>query len=214
LERQSPGDKEQERRRVTLQDVCVFVDPVDGTREFVEGRLEAVTCLIGISYRGRAVAGVMARPFAPHMNQKTVATVATTKIAVLFGVIADFCGVTPGIVGNVSMLPAHDVNKKVLAISADKGEGTPALKAARRVIQNIEGNIFVGDGNDDDDDDNGVDAKKDSISLLTAGACGNKILQLLTGRAHVAILNLKSSTWDSCATEALVQVIVLLIMNS
>ena len=31
-----------------------IVDPLDGTREFVEGRLEAVTSLVGIAVGGRA----------------------------------------------------------------------------------------------------------------------------------------------------------------
>ena len=48
---------------LVLSDVIVFVDPVDGTREFVEGRLGACQNLIGISYRGRAVAGVVGLPF-------------------------------------------------------------------------------------------------------------------------------------------------------
>ena len=41
---------------VALEDVCVFVDPVDGTREFVEGRLENCQCLVGFcewTSRGR-----------------------------------------------------------------------------------------------------------------------------------------------------------------
>jgi hypothetical protein len=43
--------------------VCVFVDPLDGTKEFVDGRLSAVQTLIGVSVYGRAVAGVMGLPF-------------------------------------------------------------------------------------------------------------------------------------------------------
>ncbi len=43
--------------------LTVFVDPVDGTREFVEGRLGAVQCLIGVACRGRAVAGAIGLPF-------------------------------------------------------------------------------------------------------------------------------------------------------
>ena len=45
--------------RVKSEDVTVFIDPVDGTREFVESRLRAVQCLIGIAVRGRAVAGAI-----------------------------------------------------------------------------------------------------------------------------------------------------------
>ena len=48
---------------LVYSDITVFIDPVDGTREFVEGRLEAVTSLVGVSYRGRAIAGILGIPF-------------------------------------------------------------------------------------------------------------------------------------------------------
>lgn len=54
-----------ELRSAPVADVCVFVDPVDGTKEFVEGRLEAVQTLIGVSVRGRSVAGAVGIPFMP-----------------------------------------------------------------------------------------------------------------------------------------------------
>jgi 3'(2'), 5'-bisphosphate nucleotidase len=41
-----------------------FPDPLDGTKEFTEGVLDAVTILIGIAVRGRAAAGVINQPFA------------------------------------------------------------------------------------------------------------------------------------------------------
>eukprot|EP00177_Eucheuma_denticulatum_P001315 GFKZ01002388.1.p1 GENE.GFKZ01002388.1~~GFKZ01002388.1.p1 ORF type:complete len:809 (-),score=110.08 GFKZ01002388.1:420-2765(-) len=50
-------------RYPVLDDVCVFCDPLDATRQFVEQRLHAVQSLIGITVRGEPVAGVMARPF-------------------------------------------------------------------------------------------------------------------------------------------------------
>ena len=48
---------------VSLDDCCVFVDPLDGTREFVEGRLENVQSLVGLSVKGRATAGAIGLPF-------------------------------------------------------------------------------------------------------------------------------------------------------
>ena len=39
------------------------MDPLDGTREFVEGVLSAVTVLVGVSHKGKPVAGVIHRPF-------------------------------------------------------------------------------------------------------------------------------------------------------
>ena len=46
-----------------LSAVTVFVDPLDGTREFVEGRLECVQSLVGVAVHGRATAGAIGMPF-------------------------------------------------------------------------------------------------------------------------------------------------------
>lgn len=43
--------------------ITIFVDPLDGTREFVEGRLENCQVLVGISIDGEAVAGAIGIPF-------------------------------------------------------------------------------------------------------------------------------------------------------
>ena len=49
-------------RGVPLEAITVFVDPLDGTREFVEGRVRNVETLIGIAVRGQAQAGVIGLP--------------------------------------------------------------------------------------------------------------------------------------------------------
>jgi 3'-phosphoadenosine 5'-phosphosulfate (PAPS) 3'-phosphatase len=48
---------------IPLEDLALFVDPLDGTREFVEGRLQNVACLIGIARKNRPIAGVVCLPF-------------------------------------------------------------------------------------------------------------------------------------------------------
>ena len=48
---------------VPISSVTVYVDPLDGSREFVEGRVENCQCLIGISVNGTPVGGVMNAPF-------------------------------------------------------------------------------------------------------------------------------------------------------
>ncbi|XP_047429223.1 3'(2'),5'-bisphosphate nucleotidase 1 [Mugil cephalus] len=45
------------------EELVVWVDPLDGTKEFTEGLLDNVTVLIGIAHRGRAIAGVINQPF-------------------------------------------------------------------------------------------------------------------------------------------------------
>eukprot|EP00979_Chaetoceros_neogracilis_P007179 scaffold1506_cov220-Chaetoceros_neogracile.AAC.9 len=42
---------------------CTKSQPLDGTREFVEGRLGNVQCLIGITYKGKPIGGVIGLPF-------------------------------------------------------------------------------------------------------------------------------------------------------
>lgn len=35
-------------------DVCIWIDPIDNTKGFIDGHSEAVTVLIGISHKGKA----------------------------------------------------------------------------------------------------------------------------------------------------------------
>ncbi|KAM8832540.1 3'(2'),5'-bisphosphate nucleotidase 1 [Spinachia spinachia] len=45
------------------EELVVWVDPLDGTKEYTEGLLDNVTVLIGIAHGGRAIAGVIHQPF-------------------------------------------------------------------------------------------------------------------------------------------------------
>lgn len=48
---------------VTEEQITIWVDPLDGTTEFVKGYLEHVTVLIGISVDGESIAGIINQPF-------------------------------------------------------------------------------------------------------------------------------------------------------
>lgn len=45
------------------KDAVVWIDPLDGTSDFVKGNLPAVTVLIGLSLRGSSRIGVVHNPF-------------------------------------------------------------------------------------------------------------------------------------------------------
>lgn len=73
----SPGiqeDPARERKRanwwrgddvlVEKSRISVWIDPLDGTKEYTEGRVEFCTVLVGIALDGVAVAGVIVEPFA------------------------------------------------------------------------------------------------------------------------------------------------------
>jgi len=51
------------RKKIPEGDICIWVDPLDGTAEFVDGLLHHVTVLIGIAVNGQATAGVIHQPF-------------------------------------------------------------------------------------------------------------------------------------------------------
>jgi len=59
----------EELRTALPSDIVVWVDPLDGTSEFTQAAktksplLEQITVLIGIAYKGEAVAGVVHQPF-------------------------------------------------------------------------------------------------------------------------------------------------------
>ncbi|KNC84540.1 hypothetical protein SARC_03243 [Sphaeroforma arctica JP610] len=53
---------------ITLEDVVVWIDPLDGTKEFTQGVVSAVTVLVGIAVRGQAVGGVVYQPFHSKTN--------------------------------------------------------------------------------------------------------------------------------------------------
>lgn len=50
-------------KNVSEDDLVVWVDPLDGTSEYVHGFLEHVTVLIGISFRESAVGGIIHQPY-------------------------------------------------------------------------------------------------------------------------------------------------------
>ena len=62
-------------RVAPLGDITVFVDPLDGTREFVEGRVWNVQVLVGIAVHGEAVAGAVGLPFANGSSDSATAVV-------------------------------------------------------------------------------------------------------------------------------------------
>lgn len=100
-------------RSVPLEDVCLFCDPLDGTLEFVEGRLDAVQTLIGICLRGEPIAGVIGQPFVSNV--------------VIYGIVG------AGVVNlAVESTPKQERNGIVLASS--QSHLKPVIQEATQII--------------------------------------------------------------------------------
>ena len=159
---------------VPLSHVTVFVDPLDGTREFVEGRVWNVQTLIGIAVNGDAVAGAVGLPFDGGS--------ADSAAAIVYAVVG---AGPPQVHGERG--PSHEgmhrggvpaTGARPLLVAGDAYD--PALMAAYAAA--------LGDGG----------------RTALVGGTGRKCLAVVEGRADVAIMNLQSNSWDTCAPEALV----------
>jgi 3'(2'), 5'-bisphosphate nucleotidase len=47
----------------STKDAVVWIDPLDGTQDFVNGNLTAVTVLIGLSLANKSRIGIVHKPF-------------------------------------------------------------------------------------------------------------------------------------------------------
>ena len=117
-----------EYRGIRLDELVVFIDPLDGTREFVQGRLDSVQTLVGVAWRGRPIAGVIGLVFHDH-----VVGVAPS------GAASDAAGcVLHGIVGGSVHLPrpteAETRNCSQLVCAASKSVQEPILIKAHAIV--------------------------------------------------------------------------------
>ncbi|KAK4468259.1 hypothetical protein MN116_008102 [Schistosoma mekongi] len=165
---------------LSMDDIVIWVDPLDGTKEFTEGLVEYVTVLIGISAKGKPVAGVVAQPF--FKSNSTVSTNPTQYITrVVWGLVGlGVFGVNPVLPS--SQLP-YPINRNAVKLSlphiivATRSHGSPTHA--------IVNNAFY------------------PTEVLRAGGCGYKVLLLLEGRGHVYVFpSHGTKKWDTCAPEA------------
>lgn len=171
---------------VTLDELVVWVDPLDGTKEFTEGLLEHVTVLIGLAIRGIPVAGVIAQPF--HMpnandlsNQSSSPTSSPYITRVVWALVGlGVFGLTPKVISGPLPFPIDPtISKRELPhyIAVTRSHTTPTLASVLEAFGPTE--------------------------VLRIGGCGYKVLTLLEGRAHVYVFpSSGTKKWDTCAPEA------------
>ena len=155
-----------------LSDIVVFVDPVDGTREFVEGRLRNCQALVGVAVRGRALAGAIGLPF-PLWNLSTEPTVVYGQVGAGAGVVG--APLAPSARDDVTGPCSADAPRPFVA-TGDSSH--PVMGALRRAA-------LAGGGTN-----------------LVYGGAGNKILAVATGEVDCALMHTFGGPWDVCAPEA------------
>ena len=122
---------------IRLAELVVFIDPLDGTREFVQGRLDSVQTLIGVAWRGRSIAGVVGLPF--HEGDPGAAAAGAASAAagaMLHGIVGG------GVFGLPPAGPAA-VDREHLVCAASKSVKEAVLVKAHAIVG---GEILVAGG--------------------------------------------------------------------
>lgn len=114
-------DNVQDIPTARLQDITIYVDPLDGTREFVESRLRSCQTLVGIAVNGKSVAGAMGVPFP--------AGDLTKPPSIIHGLV----GVGAGLLGEAPT-PVYDNENETGPLLATGDGPMDVMVAARDVV--------------------------------------------------------------------------------
>ena len=201
---------------VPLSSVTIYVDPMDGTREFVEGRLGNVQCLVGIVVDGRPVGGAVGLPFAGGRTEtqegKRGGDIPSIQV------VHALLGEQPTL-GRVSVSNGSSSTFDELPFLApaaeDRSASTTSSSSGRQLI------VLSGDSRKPEKDlaighlrdicsDEGVE-----LDIRTAGGCGTKMMQLALcaaaasaggdGRDAIAVMTRGNCSWDTAAPTAVLK---------
>jgi broad specificity phosphatase PhoE/3'-phosphoadenosine 5'-phosphosulfate (PAPS) 3'-phosphatase len=159
------------------KDVTIYVDPLDGTREFVEGRLSNCQTLVGIAIGDQAVAGAVGIPFPAGTNM-------TVQPTIVYG-LAD---VGTGVVGTPLTRGPFPLDAFIDGVNyprphiATSDADVPVMQAARKAV-----------------------LKKFGGSNVIYGGAGNKILAAALGEVACVMQHKVGGAWDLCAPHAILK---------
>jgi len=131
---------------LTLEDTCLWIDPLDGTIEFVRGNLQHVCVLIGITVKDRPVAGVVLEVFRTKNNPDGIVTYGAVGVGV-FGDDKTVFGNAPDILiaGSEMKSSQHARVKEGLQRLKDGGAAEPVISqgAGQNILRVLRGQNSV-----------------------------------------------------------------------
>ena len=155
-----------------MDEIVVYVDPLDGTREFVEGRLSHVQCLIGLCWRGRPLMGAIGLPFGTNEDKKMT--------EIVFGLIGKGIGKlqcnkddpTFYKACQILEIQSYVMGDAVSILTGDSSSVVPAINVAEKLFEDR------------------------SITRHVAGGCGNKLLRQTCGITFT-LQHITTCLWDT-----------------
>ena len=173
------ADVDEPPSELDLKDLVVFVDPLDGTREFVEGRLNAVQSLIGVCYKGKPLMGAQGIPFPSEPS--------ASKPQAFFGLIGRGVGKLQ-IVDDDSSIEACKLPDLRNHCDGDTVSLSSGDSASIQRYLDLAEDIIV-----------------EKVERKVVGATGNKILCVALGDSTISMIHTKTSLWDSAAPTAVLE---------
>ena len=176
------GDSDM-KKKGGLADVTIFIDPIDGTREFCTGLGHESTVLVGFAVGGAAVAGIIYRPISSHSAEKGMKSIREYPAQWVLGCPKEGLSIEYGL--------GDDQSAKSVESGAWKGEGETNRGF---VVSRSRASDFL---------------KKLGTSLgqpeIKAGVVVTKPCCYWKGKADVYVQDGGMSRWDTCAPEAVVK---------
>ncbi|XP_052509864.1 3'(2'),5'-bisphosphate nucleotidase 1 isoform X3 [Budorcas taxicolor] len=164
------------------EELVVWVDPLDGTKEYTEGLLDNVTVLIGIAYEGKAIAGVINQPYYNYQNDENQ-KLRERRNDAKAGPDAVLGRTIWGVLG----LGAFGFQLK--EVPAGKHIITTTRSHNSQLVTDC-----ITAMNPDD--------------VLRVGGAGNKIIQLIEGKASAYVFASPGcKKWDTCAPEVILHAV-------
>nr|CAD7201778.1 unnamed protein product [Timema douglasi] len=119
------------------EDITVWIDPLDATKEYTENLLEYVTTMVCVAVKGKPIIGVVHKPFAiePKTSWAWFAVAHTPNLKPINEASNNICTKTPKIIvsishaGQVKNISEQAFGKNVEVISA-AGAGYKSLEVA------------------------------------------------------------------------------------
>ena len=147
----------EESPNASSHDLIVFVDPLDGTREYIENRIHNVQCLIGITRNGIPIAGAVGLPFGSGRESDD-----DDVIEVVYGWVAPE--------KNVDGADPARRKWKVMCSGVKQFDATNVMPLRHATDDDNAGLLSCLDAGDDDDDDDTLvvlsgDSKKPALQM-------------------------------------------------
>jgi len=205
--------------KIPMDELTIFVDPLDGTREFVEGRIENVACLIGIARNKKALGGIIGLPFPERSTDSNV----VVHYALLNLDDNDsrepIIGVWPPSPSrpekkhNDTMENQQQEHSSQIPVQVLTGDtNDPILRNATALAMSIasrmksppKAKINKSTLKKDSDSHNHKHQNHNPNNHRIVGGTAAKLRIVATEENSIAILHFVTELWDSCGPEALV----------